>query len=129
MDACVMCCAADCRLVLYPSVEAAQKFWIKGDEFTLSSLLHGSSTSHTHRAYLAMETPSSAFDVSAPGCALAIFRLAPADYHRFRSPISDTLVHGPVDIPGAHYRCIRAPRLWRSNCDYYTLAKSHRESK
>lgn len=102
-DARGVCCAADCRVVVYPSVEAAQTFWIKGDEFSLQALLHGPSTSHTHRAHAAVETPPYECDVSAAGCGLAIFRLAPADYHRFHSPVGGEVVHGPVDVPGTYY--------------------------
>lgn len=66
-------------------------------------MLHGPSTSHTHHAHDAVESPPYAFDVSAPGSALALFRLAPADYHRFHSPIAGKVVHGPVEIPGTYY--------------------------
>lgn len=38
-DASVAVCPADCRLVVFPSIAAAQRIWIKGSEFTLEALL------------------------------------------------------------------------------------------
>ncbi|KAH8110282.1 phosphatidylserine decarboxylase-domain-containing protein [Phellopilus nigrolimitatus] len=96
------CSAADSRLTVYQTIEEAQKFWIKGDEFNLSTLLHGPSTSHTHHTTEAPEaTPP--FTIEPAGASLALFRLAPADYHRFHSPVSGTILHGPVDVPGTYY--------------------------
>lgn len=61
--------SADCRLMVFDNVETATKVWIKGKHFTLGSLLGG------HE------------DLFPSGSSLAIFRLAPADYHRFHHPI------------------------------------------
>lgn len=47
--------------------------------------------------------PNPEFTIPPAGSALAIFRLAPQDYHRFHSPIAGTIVHGPVHIPGTYY--------------------------
>ena len=66
------CSAADCRLVVYPSVDLAKKFWIKGTEFTIPHLLGVPPDSDAARAFA--------------GASVASFRLAPADYHRFHSP-------------------------------------------
>jgi len=83
------CSAADCRLVVYPTVQDGQTFWIKGDEFSVPALL--------------------GLDKSDPLCqtfengSLASFRLAPADYHRFHSPADVTVVGEPRDIPGQYY--------------------------
>ncbi|KAF9244644.1 phosphatidylserine decarboxylase-domain-containing protein [Melanogaster broomeanus] len=83
------CSAADCRLVVYPTVDLARKFWIKGDEFSIPALLN--------------LDPSDPMCLNFDGGSLAIFRLAPADYHRFHSP-ADATVHGkPTDIPGQYY--------------------------
>ncbi|OAX43191.1 hypothetical protein K503DRAFT_847325 [Rhizopogon vinicolor AM-OR11-026] len=83
------CSAADSRLVVYPTVQDGQTFWIKGDEFSVPALL--------------------GLDKSDPLCqalehgSLASFRLAPADYHRFHSPADVTVVGEPRDIPGQYY--------------------------
>ncbi|KAI5117883.1 hypothetical protein M0805_002274 [Coniferiporia weirii] len=95
--------AADCRLTVYQTIDEAQKFWIKGDEFTLDALLHGPSTSHTHHKTTAPEPAPAPYTVPSADASLAIFRLAPADYHRFHSPVSGTLLHGPVEVPGTYY--------------------------
>lgn len=77
--------AADCRLTVYQTIDLAKKFWIKGSRFTIANLL-----GDTEKAQL--------FE----GGSLACFRLAPADYHRFHSPI-DALVAENKDIPGQYY--------------------------
>ncbi|EPS95765.1 hypothetical protein FOMPIDRAFT_140862 [Fomitopsis schrenkii] len=83
-----ICSAADCRLVVYPSVDLAQKFWIKGSQFTIPHLLGVPPDSDTARAFA--------------GASVASFRLAPADYHRFHSPLDGT-VGETTDIPGQYY--------------------------
>ncbi|THH09563.1 hypothetical protein EW145_g1929 [Phellinidium pouzarii] len=97
-----ICSAADCRLTVYHTINEAQKFW-RGDEFSLSVLLHGPSTSHTHHQLSPPEPNPPPYSIDTADASLAIFRLAPADYHRFHSPINGTLLHGPVDIPGTYY--------------------------
>jgi len=84
------CSAADCRLTVYSTVSDAQKFWIKGDEFTIPRLLHGK-----------VDTGSA--DEFSDGASLAIFRLAPADYHRFHSPLDGTIIGEPTNIDGTYY--------------------------
>ena len=84
-----ICSAADCRLVVYSTIDLACKFWIKGDEFSIPTLLN--------------------LDASDPLCApfdggaLAIFRLAPSDYHRFHSPVDATLMGKARDVSGQYY--------------------------
>ena len=46
-----ICSAADCRLVVYPSVDLAKKFWIKGTEFTIPHLLGVPPDSDAARAF------------------------------------------------------------------------------
>ncbi|KAJ7668349.1 phosphatidylserine decarboxylase-domain-containing protein [Mycena rosella] len=87
-DPLAICSAADCRLTVYPTVDLAKQFWIKGREFTIPNLLGVPPTSET----------ASTFD----GSSLAIFRLAPSDYHRFHCPIDGT-VGEVVHIPGQYY--------------------------
>jgi phosphatidylserine decarboxylase len=83
-----ICSAADCRLTVYQTVDLAKQFWIKGRNFTISNLL----------GVPAYSDQALAFN----GSSLAIFRLAPADYHRFHSPI-DGEVGELVHIPGQYY--------------------------
>ncbi|CAO3650260.1 unnamed protein product [Mucor fragilis] len=81
----VLVAAADSRLNVFESVDAATTFWIKGKEFTLANLLQDDA--------LAEELE---------GGSLAIFRLAPQDYHRYH-----TLAKGKVQsikpIVGTYY--------------------------
>ncbi len=76
---------ADCRMTVFPTIDLATRYWIKGAGFTLERLL-GSQT-------LAQQ-----FD----GGALVIARLAPQDYHRWHAPVSGT-VESVTEIPGAYY--------------------------
>jgi phosphatidylserine decarboxylase len=89
-DPLAICSAADCRLTVYQTVDLAKQFWIKGREFTISNLLGEDPSSEK----------SSVFD----GASVAVFRLAPADYHRFHSPIDGTVADTDiVHIPGQYY--------------------------
>ena len=63
---------ADCRLMVFESVNEATRLWINGQEFTVGRLLPVGCKGQADR-YL--------------GEAVAIFRLAPQDYHRFHSPV------------------------------------------
>jgi phosphatidylserine decarboxylase len=84
----VVCSAADCRLTVYQTVDLAQEFWIKGNNFNIPNLLN--------------LDPSDPVAQTFKDASLAICRLAPADYHRFHSPI-DGIV-GKVDhFPGQYY--------------------------
>ncbi|SCZ94632.1 BZ3500_MvSof-1268-A1-R1_Chr12-3g04010 [Microbotryum saponariae] len=81
----VVSSAADCRLTVFQSVELAKEYWIKGQQFTLANLFQD-------------EEMAKQFE----GGEVAIFRLAPADYHRFHSPIK--AVVGPTKyIEGQYY--------------------------
>jgi len=73
---------------VYDTVTQAQKFWIKGRNFNLENLLS-----------LPIDDPIlREFD----SASLAIFRLAPADYHRFHTPM-DCIVEESVHTPGDYY--------------------------
>ncbi|EIN08718.1 hypothetical protein PUNSTDRAFT_102181 [Punctularia strigosozonata HHB-11173 SS5] len=87
-DPTAFCSAADCRLTVYNTVDLAKQFWIKGKNFSIPNLLGVSPDSEQARHF--------------DNGGLAIFRLAPADYHRFHSPIDGT-VGDVVDIPGQYY--------------------------
>jgi phosphatidylserine decarboxylase len=64
--------SADCRLLTFETVGHATRLWIKGREFSIARLL-GDAYKDDVETYT--------------GGALAIFRLAPQDYHRFHSPV------------------------------------------
>jgi len=69
----VIVSAADSRLTVFVSVDVAKAFWVKGQNFNIPNLLN---------------LPPTAPEVAPfQNASLAIFRLAPADYHRFHSPI------------------------------------------
>ncbi|KAL4459065.1 hypothetical protein ABPG75_013930 [Micractinium tetrahymenae] len=78
----VVVSAADCRLMVYNSIDDATRCWIKGRRFSLAGLLGDAEAAR-------------AFD----GGSLAIFRLAPQDYHRFHLPVGGR-VESITDIPG-----------------------------
>jgi phosphatidylserine decarboxylase len=94
-DPAVITSAADCRLTVFESIDAAKKLWIKGENFSLATLLND--------AALAQD------DAFQGGGALAIFRLAPADYHRYHSPVAGSIV-STKPIAGQYYtvKCAQA---------------------
>ncbi|RQM05740.1 hypothetical protein DH86_00003592, partial [Scytalidium sp. 3C] len=63
--------AADCRVVVYPTVLETKKLWIKGKHFTIEDLIQDKQRAQ----------------IWADG-AVASFRLSPQDYHRYHSPVS-----------------------------------------
>ena len=67
-------CPCDGRLSCHQNITNGMQFWIKGTEFNLSNLLQD-------------ELLESNFDDGS----IAIFRLAPFDYHRFHFPVDGTL--------------------------------------
>ncbi|GAA6015551.1 hypothetical protein JCM10207_008634 [Rhodosporidiobolus poonsookiae] len=77
--------AADCRLTVFDSIDAATTFWIKGQHFTLPALLNDEAKAKEFK-----------------NGAIAIFRLAPADYHRYHSPV-DAEVGETKGIEGSYY--------------------------
>lgn len=76
---------ADCRVVVYPSVERTRKLWVKGNEFTIGNLIRDN-------------------DCAKPwdNGAVACFRLSPQDYHRYHSPVSGK-VKWFKQIPGDYF--------------------------
>ncbi|KAG8985661.1 hypothetical protein FRB90_004519 [Tulasnella sp. 427] len=85
-DLSVLTSPSDSRLTVFKSVGDAKKFWIKGQEFTLPALLDD-----PHLAETFGKNPS-----------IAIFRLAPQDYHRFHSPFRAKL--GKMfHVPGTYF--------------------------
>ncbi|PPQ97431.1 hypothetical protein CVT26_006778 [Gymnopilus dilepis] len=84
----VIVSAADCRLTVYPSIDLAKQIWVKGKNFSVPNLLNLPPTSPKLQSLLNSH--------------VAIFRLAPADYHRFHSPI-DCEVGDIEHVPGRYY--------------------------
>ncbi|GAA6015764.1 hypothetical protein JCM11491_002470 [Sporobolomyces phaffii] len=81
----VISSAADCRLTVFSNVSSAQKLWIKGRGFDLAQLVGSKKMARRLDE----------------GC-VAIFRLAPADYHRYHAPFK--AVVGPTKhLSGKYY--------------------------
>lgn len=98
---------ADCRLTVWENVTAATQFWIKGRRFTIPNLLQD-------------ESISSKSEFS-QGASLAIFRLAPQDYHRWHSPLQGTI--GPIRaIPGQLYT-VNPMAVRNKDVDVFTANK------
>ncbi|KAK4056412.1 hypothetical protein OIO90_002555 [Microbotryomycetes sp. JL221] len=95
---------ADCRMVVYDNVTTAQQFWIKGQHFTLETLLQSS----THAEYF-------------KGANLMIARLAPGDYHRFHSPVN-AFVRENVKVLGT-YLTVNPLVVNNKNFDVFTSNK------
>ncbi|KAG8975295.1 hypothetical protein FRB90_009564, partial [Tulasnella sp. 427] len=92
---------ADCRTMLFESVDEATRIWIKGREFSVARLL------------------GDAYKDEAPryvGGALGIFRLAPQDYHRFHVPV-DGKIGKMTYISGEYYTV--NPQAIRTALDVY----------
>lgn len=93
--------AADCRLMVFETVSEATKLWIKGREFSIARLLGDVYRDEAER-YV--------------GGPLAIFRLAPQDYHRFHVPV-DGRIGEMRDVKGEYYTV--NPQAIRSALDVY----------
>ncbi|KAF8624424.1 hypothetical protein AX17_007133 [Amanita inopinata Kibby_2008] len=93
--------AADCRLMAFETVNEATKIWVKGREFSVARLL-GDAYRNEAENY--------------SGGALAIFRLAPQDYHRFHSPVDGTI--GPMTYIAGEYYTVN-PQAIRTALDVY----------
>ncbi|KDE04672.1 hypothetical protein MVLG_04896 [Microbotryum lychnidis-dioicae p1A1 Lamole] len=92
---------ADCRAMFFPTVKAATKIWIKGREFSVARLL-GEQLQHKAHEF--------------ENASLAIFRLAPQDYHRYHSPVDGVM--GPQHlVPGKLFTV--NPMAIRSAIDVY----------
>jgi len=74
-DLTVITSAADSRLTVWPTIKQAKEIWVKGKNFTLPDLF-----GDPELAKKMGNSPS-----------LAIFRLAPQDYHRFHAPYDATV--------------------------------------
>lgn len=92
---------ADCRTVVFNTIDEATKIWVKGRDFTLKKLL-GDAYPLDAKRYV--------------GGSMGIFRLAPQDYHRFHIPVDGTL-GTPKVIDGEYYTV--NPMAIRSALDVY----------
>jgi phosphatidylserine decarboxylase len=92
---------ADCRTVVFNTVDEATTVWIKGREFSIEHLLGNAYPEDANRF---------------AGGALGIFRLAPQDYHRFHIPV-DGVMGTPKPIEGEYYTV--NPMAIRSALDVY----------
>ncbi|KAL6709077.1 phosphatidylserine decarboxylase [Coniothyrium glycines] len=92
---------ADCRTVVFNTLDTAQAIWVKGREFTVERLLGDAYPQDAKRYH---------------GGSLGIFRLAPQDYHRFHIPV-DGIMDEPKVIEGEYYTV--NPMAIRSALDVY----------
>lgn len=90
---------ADCRMMAFPTIDSATSIWIKGVDFSIAKLL---------------DDPEEAKHYA--GGSLAIFRLAPQDYHRFHSPV-DGVVTKIHHVAGQYYTV--NPMAIRTTLDVY----------
>ncbi|GAA6054109.1 hypothetical protein NBRC10513_006125 [Rhodotorula toruloides] len=93
---------ADCRAMFFQTVDDATSIWIKGREFTVGRMLGDY-----------YKDKASEYD----GGSLAIFRLAPQDYHRYHSPVDGVMGHHDY-IAGQYYTV--NPMAIRSNVSVYS---------
>ncbi|KAK4462040.1 phosphatidylserine decarboxylase-domain-containing protein [Cladorrhinum samala] len=93
---------ADCRSVVFNSVDQATNVWVKGRDFTIKRLLGDAYPDDAHKYE--------------NGGALGIFRLAPQDYHRFHIPVDGVMLE-PKTIAGEYYTV--NPMAIRSALDVY----------
>ena len=104
-DGRVVSSLADCRFMVFPTVDLATRFWVKGFGFTVGRLLgeeddgyHGEDGGQLDKKKEKNGKWAGHFD----GGAIAIARLAPQDYHRWHSPI-DGVIESITEIPGTYY--------------------------
>lgn len=101
-DPSIITSAADCRLTVWNNVATATKIWIKGKHFSIPELLGDARLAEAKFG----TNPS-----------LAVFRLAPADYHRFHSPCGG--VFGKPVTKGGQYYTVN-PQAVNTEIDVFT---------
>jgi phosphatidylserine decarboxylase len=92
---------ADCRTVVFNTIDEATKIWVKGRDYSLEKLF-GDAYPLEAKRY--------------KGGSMGIFRLAPQDYHRFHVPVDGTM-GTPKQIDGEYYTV--NPMAIRSALDVY----------
>ncbi|KAI8081723.1 phosphatidylserine decarboxylase-domain-containing protein [Halteromyces radiatus] len=90
---------ADCRMMAFQTIDQATKIWIKGLDFTVAKLLDDVNYARHFE-----------------GGSLAIFRLAPQDYHRFHIPV-DGVITETKHLEGQYYTV--NPMAIRTTLDVY----------
>ncbi|KAL0090330.1 phosphatidylserine decarboxylase-domain-containing protein [Phycomyces blakesleeanus] len=98
-DSSVVVSAADCRMMAFATINDATRLWIKGIEFGVAKLFNDGKRAKVY-----------------DGGALAIFRLAPQDYHRYHSPV-DGVITDITYIEGQYYTV--NPMAIRTTLDVY----------
>jgi len=101
--------SADCRLTLYSTIDAASRFWVKGRNFSVAGLLGD------------YDERKNGISKQFFNGSMAIFRLAPQDYHRYHSPISGT-IKSITDIPG-HLLTVNPIAINCQYADVFTVNK------
>src|SRR5205085_2854024 len=95
---------ADCRMMVFRSIEESTRLWIKGRNFSLGNLFGKWDTDGKM---------VSKFN----GGSLVIARLAPQDYHRFHTPVTGTV--GKRFLIQGEYNTV-SPIAVRQDVDVYT---------
>lgn len=96
---------ADCRCTAFATVNHATELWIKGRNFTIAKLFNGNYNGYENT------------DLYKPDkCSVAIFRLAPQDYHRFHSPVDGSI--GKIKYIEGEYYTVN-PMAIRSHLDVF----------
>ncbi|KAJ3043986.1 hypothetical protein HDV00_003513 [Rhizophlyctis rosea] len=96
----VLTSPADSRTTAFVSIDAAKKIWVKGQKFSIPLLLQDEQMAARYE-----------------GGTMAIFRLAPQDYHRFHFPVDGVV--GPTKwIEGTYFTV--NPMAIRTTVDVYT---------
>ncbi|KAH3679960.1 hypothetical protein WICMUC_000703 [Wickerhamomyces mucosus] len=98
-DSKVITSPADSRCTAFNNISRAKEIWIKSRSFSVEKLLG-----------------KNIYSENFENCSLAIFRLAPQDYHRFHSPV-DGIIGEPVYISGEYYTV--NPMAVRSDLDVF----------
>ena len=92
---------ADCRSVVFNTIDDATSIWVKGRDYSIARLF-GDAYPLDAKRY--------------QGGSMGIFRLAPQDYHRFHIPV-DGVLGTPKAIEGEYYTV--NPMAIRSALDVY----------
>lgn len=92
---------ADCRTVVFNTIDDATRIWVKGRDYSLERLFGDVYPMEAKRF---------------KGGSMGIFRLAPQDYHRFHVPV-DGILGQPRPIDGEYYTV--NPMAIRSALDVY----------
>lgn len=108
-DARVAVSPADCRMMVFDSIQSSKQLWIKGEEFSIANLLSPAAD------------PTGELVELFNGCSLVIARLSPQDYHRWHHPV-DGKVRTRTMLAG-EYNTV-SPLAVRKNVNVYT--RNHR---